>query len=166
MQTSEELIKAHAKELFGYLCRYAGDPALAEDLLGEVFVKFLMQYKTKTDPNFQWRPWLYRVATNLAISHFRRQKLWSFFGLINQAANTSEKPPHDVIEQSQDGQLLKTAIEQLGDKFKSVVIMRVYNEMSYDEIAYALKINVGTVKSRMNEAKARLKILLEDKYAI
>src|SRR3989338_5821853 len=76
MQTSEELIKAHAKELFGYLCRYAGDPALAEDLLGEVFVRFLMQYKVKTDPNFQWRPWLYRVATNLVISHLRRQKLW------------------------------------------------------------------------------------------
>lgn len=165
MLTADELIAAHSREVYTYLYRYVGNAATAEDILGEVFVRFVGAYPSNNSDEFNWRAWFYKVATNLAISHFRRERIRKLFRMRQRADEYSLKgtidSPHTGVEQDQEVRLLKAAVEKLSDKLRSVIIMRTYNDMSYDEIAYTLNLNVGTVKSRLNEAKARLKELLE-----
>jgi RNA polymerase sigma-70 factor (ECF subfamily) len=159
METLEELVKNHSNELFGYLIRYMGNRASAEDALSEVFVKLIENYTE--DPDFLWRPWLFRVATNVAIGHIRKQKIRKIFLLREIQCHESgveEDGPSGV-----DVLKLRTAVDSLGKRHKPVIIMRVYHEMSYEEIAKSLDINVGTVKSRISEAKEKLKIALGEK---
>lgn len=161
MPTSDELIASHSREVYAYLYRYVGDAATAEDILGEVFVRFIGTYNVNKTTDFNWRAWFYRVATNLAISHFRRERVRRLFRLKHRGSRGIVDSPHTGVEQDQEVKLLKVAVERLSEKLKAVIIMRTYNDMSYDEIAYALNLNVGTVKSRLNEAKIKLKEILE-----
>lgn len=156
MDTLEELVKKHSNELFGYLSRYMGDRASAEDALSEVFVKLIENYRE--DPDFLWRPWLFKVATNVAIGHIRKQKVRKFFSIKEMQSH--EPVMEDEEFSGTDIQKLRSAVEALGKRHKPVIIMRVYHEMSYEDIAVALDINVGTVKSRISEAKAKLKAAL------
>lgn len=162
MDRAEHLFRRHANELFGYLCRMTGDRAEAEEILSDVFVRLLEQGEGRlADASFEWRPWLYRVATNAALSRFRRQRIRSLFLAREhrqRAGEAAEKP--DPIEGDEEGRRVRGAIEKLGGKYRAVLLMRAYQEMSYEEIARALSINVGTVKSRLNGAKQRLARLL------
>lgn len=160
MDRAEALFRRHADELFGYLCRFTSNRAEAEDILSDVFVKLLEQGERRlADAAFEWRPWLFRVATNAAVSRFRRQRIRALFALRRRAAEgTSGKA--DPVEADEEGRRVRAAIDALSPKLKAVLIMRIYQELSYEEIARATEINIGTVKSRLNEAKARLKALL------
>lgn len=157
------LVKRYSNELYGYLCRYTGDFALAQDILSDVFVRLMEQMtKTSDDVAFQWRPWLYRVATNLAISHHRRQKIRSMFLLKKSQVDINDAGPQEMMETSQEGLKVKAAVEALSYRHKAVILMNIYQDMSYEEVADALKISVGTVKSRISIAKQRLKETLKE----
>lgn len=162
MDHIEALVKAHSHELFAYLYRMIGNRAQAEDLLGEVFVKLIEQVNHGCGEGWAWRPWLYRVAGNCAISHLRKQKLRSYIPLLGSHNVASEEPAADaVMAQRQTEISMQKAIGMLGNKHKEVLIMRMYQDLSYDDIAAVLKINVGTVKSRINAAKKKLRGLME-----
>jgi len=159
------LVETYSDELHSYLCRYTGDYAMAKDVLGDVFLKLVQMIRHKRKKDIKWRPWLYRVATNCAISRFRKQKVRSLFHL-KEISHRKEGPktPHELVEISREGKMVRNAILKLGKIHRSVLVMRVYQEMTYKEIADSLEINVGTVKSRINEAKSRLKKQLEIGY--
>ncbi len=159
----ESLVREHSNELYGYLCRYTGNFAHAQDILSDVFVRLIEQVKKSgSDPAFQWRSWLYRVATNLAISHYRKQKIRALFLLKNKSDNTEHEQLHKNMETSQEGVRVRRAVESLSHRHKAVILMNVYQEMSYEEVAAALEIDIGTVKSRISIAKQRLKSLLAE----
>lgn len=160
MESVEGLVKRHSGELFGYLCRYMGNSANAEDVLSEVFVRLIENFPGQGD-DFMWRPWLFRVATNLAIGHHRKHKVRMLFRLRSKGESALVRG--DEIELNSDIGRLKDAIEKLGKRHRPVVIMRAYHDMSYEEIAAALDINIGTVKSRISEAKEKLKELMGEK---
>lgn len=156
-----KLAAAHSRELLSYLVRYVGNRATAEDLLSDVFVKLIENFSKAHDDGFAWRPWLYKVATREAISHLRSQRLRSMI-LMKRPDPPEEHPlPDSAIATSQEGIKVRAAIERLSHKHRSAIIMQIYQEMSYDEIATALGINIGTVKSRINEAKAQIKVMME-----
>lgn len=71
------------------------------------------------------------------------------------------EPPESAVEIGVQGNKVRAAIDKLGSKHKAIIIMRFYQEMSYDDMARVLEINVGTVKSRLSEAKSQLETLLE-----
>jgi RNA polymerase sigma-70 factor (ECF subfamily) len=161
MESVESLVRLHSNELFGYLCRYLGNRTAAEDTLSEVFVRLIENFP-RMGKDVQWRPWLFKVATNLAISHQRKQKVRALFHMRSRAEGCNG---HDgCAELSVEVARLRGAIEKLGKRHRPVVVMRAYQDMSYEEIALALDINIGTVKSRINEAKEKLKILLGEGY--
>lgn len=162
MDPAESIVRQYSQEIFGYLCRFMGDRSNAEDVLGDVFVKLIEQIKKVNDPGFPWRAWLYRVATNRAISYGRKKKLRNFLFLEEEKIESNGHSPEKLAELSEEGLRIKKAIETLNHKLKSVLILRIYQEMSYEEIAQALKINIGTVKSRINEARQRVKTILEE----
>jgi len=126
-------------------------------------LRLVKEMKRGRDGDMRWRPWLYRVAGNCAISHLRRQKVRRLFlAGARWEGQDESKTPHQMMERSDEGRRVKEAVMQLGEKHRSVLVMRIYQEMPYQEIAEVLEINIGTVKSRINEAKSKIRSLLED----
>ncbi|MDO8526493.1 MAG: RNA polymerase sigma factor [Deltaproteobacteria bacterium] len=164
MESVDTLFKKHSNELFSYLCRYTFNSAEAEDILSDVFVKLMEHIEKNNSELFLWRPWLYRVATNCAVSHLRKRKIRSFFLMENKNTFEAGVTPGVSLENDQEGGWAKKAIDQLDHKYRSVLIMQVYQELSYQEIADALNINIGTVRSRLNEAKKKMKKILGETY--
>ena len=165
MNLVKELFERHSDELYVYLIRYVGDPALAKDIVGDVFVKMMKELKEKKADEVNWKPWLYRVATNCAISGIRKRKVRKLFLIKSDRRElSSSEVPDNLALMSEEGRMVKEAITALSDKYRSVLLMQVYQEMSYQEIGDALDINMGTVKSRINEAKKRVRDRLESYY--
>lgn len=161
MDRAEELFRQHADELFGYLCRFTANRADAEEILSDVFVRVLEQGERRmAGEGFEWRPWLFRVATNAAVSRFRRRRIQALFARKDAVRPMPAAKDADPAEASQEAKRVRVAIEGLSPKLRVVLIMRIYQDLSYEEIADAAGINVGTVRSRLNEAKRQLKGLL------
>lgn len=152
----EDVAHLHSNEIYAYLCRFLGDKNTAEDLLGEVYVRLVEQFNKVNDPEFNWRPWMYRVATNLAISHTRKRKVRRLFQLFTALEESLPATSDQAIENNESECHVKEAVNSLGAKHRSIILLRYYQDMSYEEIAAVLKINMGTVKSRLNEAKKKL----------
>ena len=131
-------------------------------------------------PTAKFTVWLYRIALNLCCSEFRRLKhrraisiyqSYSYpladggeeetYELYETIPDTTIPSPDDVIEKIEREEMLKAAIESLPDKQRKVLVMRVYDELEYEEIARRLGCSVGTVKSRIHNGKKALKMKLK-----
>lgn len=162
MDIVTELFGQHSDELFDYLCRYTCDRSLAKDILSDVFVKLIKEIKKKGEADVNWRAWLYKVAANCSISNLRKQKVRRLF--LNREKHLEHShldTPQRKVEMSEEGERIKKAVQNLSQKHRSVLIMRVYQEMSYQEISDSLGVRIGTVKSRINEAKKQVRYFLE-----
>ncbi len=163
-----QLVYRYERELYNYLRRYLGSNEMAED----VFQATFMQVHLKCD-QFQsdrrFRPWLYSIATNQAIDARRRNKRHNMLSLdtpreqdheqIGQLANlleTSEQSPEDNCFDSERSQIVRETLQQLPENMYAVVHLVYYQGMKYREAAEVLDIPVGTVKSRVHAAIARL----------
>ncbi len=155
IRLANKAFEAHSDEIFVYLCRYCKDRALAEDMLGDVFVRLVEELGKREDfsKTADLRPWLYRVATNLAISHFRRQKVRDFFARSKGKREVCAGESAGALEARSAAFRVKSIVGELSEKLKSVIILSAFQELSYEEISAVLNINVGTVKSRLSEAR-------------
>lgn len=139
------------------ICR---DSAVAEDVVQEAFVKL---WNTPPDGPEQVVPsWLKRVVVNLSINHLRRRKNTQALPECSEDRNLRhDTRPEERIDLSDNVRRLESALRRLPDDKRAILVMKVYDEMSYDEIAQALEIPIGTVMSRLNRARAALKELME-----
>jgi RNA polymerase sigma-70 factor, ECF subfamily len=151
----DQLYVRYEKRLFGFILRYLPDRAEAEDVFHEAFLGVLRSREVSLDRG-SFRAWLFQIARNLCLNRIRSR---------NRGAKASEAllkepvPQHDVqasIEEAQAGQALQVAVEALPVPLSEVYHLRV-SGMSYEEMAHVLGIPLGTIKSRMHEAVARLK---------
>lgn len=158
--TVDQLVALHADELLAYLCRFVGDRSTAEDLLGDVFVKLLQQQATPQTTVMEWRPWLYRVAMHHAISYLRKRRWRTWLRLDHDAADDAPSVGAQ-LEASHMDRRVQQAIVSLSPTLRSTLLLSVYQELSYKEIADVEQINLGTVRSRLNEARRLVKLALE-----
>ena len=160
-----ELVARHHSPLLGYLYRLVGgDRELAEDLVQESFLRVLRQRSYLDSRPF--KPWLYAVATNLArdhgkSAHVRRhgrgdeQEEAALLRLSDNAPG-----PEECALSAEEGSAVQAAISELGEEYRSVIVLRFYQEFSLLEIAETLQIPLGTVKSRLSVGVHRLRTLL------
>lgn len=158
----DALVKRYEKRLFNYIRRIVGNAADAEDLFQETFLRVHRHIgRFRTSASF--RPWLYRIATNLCRDHLRssRRRLKISLDAPVYGANgrcmldsleASTPGPREVAGRHELAERLERALGRLSLKHRSVFLMARYEGMPYEEIARALRIPVGTVKSRMNKA--------------
>lgn len=167
-----ELVRRYEGELFGYLRRYVGNSELAADVFQNTFL-LVFTKAHQFEPGRSVRPWLYAIATNQAIDAMRRQARHQVARLDARLDNAdhselddggqlvhylqSDEPgPLDQLEAAERRQLVRDSVEQLPDFLKQVVVLTFYQGLKQSEIAEALAIPVGTVKSRMHTALARM----------
>jgi RNA polymerase sigma-70 factor (ECF subfamily) len=147
-----------------FITRNSGD---AEEVVQETFIdvlRALPRYDTAGPARFE--TWLYRVTVNRCRSRFRRKRLpsadWDNMGEhIERIVNgyPDHQPEHATIGREQRAALWG-AVDALPEPHREVVVLRYQAGLSYDEIAQALEINLGTVKSRLYNAHKKLGALL------
>jgi RNA polymerase sigma-70 factor (ECF subfamily) len=173
------LVRRYEGELFGYLRRYLGDNDLAADVFQNTFL-LVFTKAHQFEAGRPVRPWLYAIATNQAIDAMRRQGRHQAVRLDDTADGAdsddgsqlarylqSEEPgPLDQLEDAERRQFVRDSIGQLPEFLKQVVILTFYQGLKQSEIGAILGIPVGTVKSRMHTALARLWQMWEEHAAV
>lgn len=140
------------------ICR---DEAAAEDVVQEAFLK--LWRKPPDGPEKVVPSWMRRVVVNLSINHLRRTKKTDTLPeFSSDPALRHDSRPEDRIDLAEDVQRVKDAMAKLEDGKRVILTLRVYEKMSYQHIAEALEIPVGTVMSRLNRARAALREIIEE----
>ncbi|MEO0215486.1 MAG: RNA polymerase sigma factor [candidate division WOR-3 bacterium] len=134
--------------LFNYLVRLIGDWHYAEDILVETFTKLA---NSNLDNRGSLKAWLYRVATNQAYKLLRKNRVEISLPIELTEHNTSQN------EQRLSNWEVQKLLNELPEIYRSVIVLKFYGEMSYQEIADVLCIPIGTVKSRMHEGIRKLR---------
>ena len=158
----EMLVKKYQNRVNNIVYSLAGNIESADDISQEVFIKIyhnLCSFREKA----KFSTWLYRITVNTTYNHLKKQK--RFLPLASdQALGVSGNITLDNLDQREKQQLLKKAIEQLPFNYRSVIILKDIEGLSYKDIAKSLRCRIGTVESRLFRARRWLKkMLLEDK---
>jgi len=167
----EELVHRYERELFSYLRRYLGNAEMAEDAFQQTFLQVHLKCG-QYEEGRKVRPWLYTVATNQAIDAQRRNRRHRMVSLDRRHSmdgsddddggtlmNLLDSQDTDPVEQfslEEDSQAVRDAIDQLPEPLRRVVLLVYFQGLKYREAAEVLSIPVGTVKSRLHTAVARL----------
>ena len=154
-----ETYQAPAYRLALRMC--GGDAALAEDAAQEAFLAAWRGLpRFRGDSRFS--TWLYRLTTNAAIDWLRREKRHRGMDDVTELELPDDGPgPQDQAEQAEAQQTVRRALSRLSEEHRQVLLLRYMQELDYAEIAAALEISEGTVKSRISRAKMRLRELLD-----
>ena len=160
------LVERHHSPLLGFLYRMTGgDRALAEDLVQETFLRVLRAIRQYQYPR-PFKPWLYAIATNLVRDHYKRADVRhtvsrsddeAAWGVAGDQAVSSE----DGLAADEEAQEVAAAVTALPAHQREAVILRYYQALSLAEIADALNVPIGTVKSRLHLGLRRLRATLE-----
>lgn len=157
----DRLVKLHQKAVYWLVYRVVRMHDAADDVAQEVFIR-LYRALGRIQPHRPLGPWLSRVALNLSMSYLRRQKnrisIDDNPGMEAVVAPQAD-PQHPLLELRRHQLLngLEKAIDRLPPKFKSVFVLRVLEQRSYEEVAEALGLSMGTVMSRLSRARSRLR---------
>ena len=162
-----ELVRRYERELYNYLRRYLGDAEVAEDVFQAAFLQVHLK-RDQFEEGRRFRPWLYTVATNQAIDYQRRSRRHRMVSLdqVTGDAEPSGKlvdllvsndvDPLAQASEQERGEWVQQAVDRLSDQMRLVVQLVYYRGLKYREAAEVLSIPVGTVKSRLHAAVAKL----------
>lgn len=157
----EPLFRAHFDAIFRYAtCRVGRDAAL--DVASETFLQALRSID-RLEPGRDPAPWLYGIATNV-LRHYRRAegrrtRAYATFALRNERADGASESNH--LENDSAAQLVD-GLERLESGARETLLLFAWAELTYDEIASALGIPVGTVRSRIHRAREALRDVVRD----
>ena len=171
----EVLINRHQRSVLNFIFRFLGNRADAEDLTQEVFLRVWKAAGTYK-PDAKFTTWLYRIATNLCINRqhaIRIRKLFVQSHVQEQIQNSKDSsiigesagilsPEERLIDSEQSVRLLNALIE-LPAKQRVAIVLRIYDEMSYQEIAQIMDRSVSSVDSLLIRAKKNLHRKLVEK---
>jgi RNA polymerase sigma-70 factor (ECF subfamily) len=137
--------------------RMCGDAQLAEDAAQDAFIR-TWQHLPSYRPRSPFRNWVYRIATNAALDALRRER--ETIDVDEIALATPDDGPERAMEGKERGERVRQAVLELPQASRAVLVLREYEGLSYREIAETLDIPIGTVMSRLNYARNRLRKLL------
>jgi RNA polymerase sigma-70 factor (ECF subfamily) len=153
-----ELIRRHQDFVFGAALRVVRNPSIAEDLAQETFLRaFRALDGFRGDA--QVRSWLYRIATNLAKNAVTRRKEFPAAEGLDQSVLVHPTARLETQAMSID---LRAAIAQLPDKLREPLVLREFEELSYEEIADRTGTPLNTVRTRILRARRALRTEMED----
>lgn len=156
----DELVQAHQQAVFRLAWLMLGDADEAEDAAQETFIN-AYKARGRYDPSLPLRPWLLRICANVARN--RRRSMARYFAALRRAL-LHEPEPISIAErgmQNIDAQALWQAVRRLKHDDQVVIYLRYFLDMPEAEMAGALSVAQGTVKSRLHRALARLREVVQ-----
>lgn len=169
-QAFRQLEEQYSDRMLQFFFRLCWDRQRAEDLCQELFIKLILGSK-RYRPEGRMATFIYRVATNLWIDHYRQQRPRPRFYSYDQVVHSDDDrapvqyagddpSPHEQLADGEERAAMRQALERLTEPHRLVFELAVYQERPYGEISELLGIPVGTVKSRMHNAVNALKEML------
>jgi RNA polymerase sigma factor (sigma-70 family) len=166
----EILINRHKNKVFTYIILIVKNQQLAEDIFQDTFIKVIRSLKDgKYRDNGKFVSWVIRIAHNLTIDHFRKEKQFSTFSNEDYEAdifNTrklADGTIEDILVENQIIHEVKLLIEELPEDQKQVILLRHYGGLSFKEIAEQTGVSINTALGRMRYALINLRKLIEQK---
>jgi len=173
----EEIVQRYHRRIYNVCYRFAGDADNAQDLTQEVFIKMYRTLNTYDSGKGAFMTWVTTITRNLLVDHFRKTKGDRVTDSLDSTASEHEDaqplseriadraPPPDASVQSRETrEMVHLALQKLSPELREAVILRDLQDMDYREIATALRVPEGTVKSRINRGRAELARLLQRTY--
>ncbi len=160
-----ELVNLYKKPVYYLAYRFVKDHDTADELTQESFVKAYQAFESFIEGK-SFKTWIFAIVANLSINYLKKKKRETSLedtltDDILEDKKVSSNPHHQAVAHDLKKRL-SAAVHNLSEEFKSVFILRTYEGLSYEEIAASLKIEVGTVMSRLFRARAKLKDELKD----
>jgi RNA polymerase sigma factor (sigma-70 family) len=165
------LIKRHESKIYGFIYSKIADRDISNDIFQDTFIKVIKTLKSNSyNEEGKFLPWVMRISHNLIVDHFRKTKKmpmyreteeFSIFSVMSDDALTIEnKMIFDQVEVD-----LKKIIEELPSDQKEVLVMRMYQDMSFKEISEITGVSINTALGRMRYALMNLRKII-DKHQI
>lgn len=152
----EQLVLRYQKPILGLILRMCGDPGEAPDIAQKVFLKTYSKLRTfKRRSSF--KTWLYSIAMNLCRNELRRRKRWGYTQQIEDTDPGVEPEAEDGLIGDEHKRLLAEGVELLPPMQKAVLVLRIYQELSFQEIGGTLGITENSAKVNFHHAVRRLK---------
>ncbi|QUW20785.1 RNA polymerase sigma factor [Sporosarcina sp. Marseille-Q4063] len=156
----DTLVFRYHKPLYGYVYRLLKDEKLAEDIVQDTFMKIYQQGQKGYTPD-SFKPWMYKIATNCCRDYWRKASTKREHS-TDRIVEVHGKL-HHIIDRQLERQWMIDSLEQLSPDYRMVLYLRFYQDLQYAEIASALEIPLGTVKTWISRGLKQLEqILLED----
>ena len=161
-----ELVNRYKDRLLNFVYHFFNDIDRSEDIVQDTFLK-LYTHKDSYKEVAKFSTWLYTIAGNLAKTELRKLKRRKTFSISDLSYDdnefiiqSTESTPEETIITKDDLNNLKFALDKLPVDFKTVIILRDIQELSYDIISSIIMMPLGTVKSRINRARLKLQEIL------
>jgi RNA polymerase sigma-70 factor (ECF subfamily) len=168
----EVLIKRHQSKIYGFIYSKISDRDISNDIFQDTFVKVIKTLKSSSyNEEGKFLPWVMRISHNLIIDHFRKNKKmpmfretedFSIFSIMSDNSFTIE----DRLITVQIEKDLKKLIEELPSDQKEVLVLRIYQDMSFKEISELTGVSINTALGRMRYALMNLRKVIDKNQII
>ena len=162
-----ELVNRYKDKLINFIFNYLGDIESSEDVVQETMIK-LYQKKHYYKEIAKFSTWLYTIAKNLANTELRKrkQRKTTLLSQFSKDDKMYDLPSNDnevgqEIQTEIVSKIIREAVDQLSEKFKTVITLRDIQQLSYEDISEIIDVPIGTVKSRINRARLQLQVELK-----
>lgn len=160
----EMLVRLYQLPVFRLALSIVGDTAEANEITQETFLAALRSLPSYEEKK-SFKAWLFTIAINQSRSHLRKRKtlerLRSSLAAILRIDFQKQALPEEVVIQNEKEAALWSALNQMDERYRMVVILRYFHELSIAEISDVLSINEGTIHSRLHYAREKLRNALE-----
>jgi RNA polymerase sigma-70 factor (ECF subfamily) len=166
LQAFDILVRRYQKKIYFAAYRMVKSHDAADDIAQETFINAYSAIKS-FKIGYSLYTWLYRICMNLSINYLKRQKFVIPESQFEEETSPLEKEakgadPMEQLEAKELGQKIEKAVDSLPPKYKAVLVLRLYEDLSYEDIAKTLKISLGTVMSRLFRARERMQEMLKE----
>ena len=152
-----ELFRRYREPIYGFFRRRLQDPARAEELAQEAFLVILKSVQ-RYEPRALFRTYLYGIAVNMVYAE--RRKAGREAGHLSTAKEADSFPDPATLAEPDAGLVVRDAVGRLDEGDREVLLLREYEQLSYEEIATVLRVPVNTVRSRLFRARMALRDML------
>jgi RNA polymerase sigma-70 factor (ECF subfamily) len=160
----ETLVRQYETGVFRLALSIVGDAAEANEITQETFLAALRSLRSYQERK-SFKAWLYAIALNQSRSHLRkwkaRERLAALLTSVFRVEAQKQVLPEEVILQNEKEAILWNSLNDLDERFRTVVVLRYFHELSISEISEILCVNEGTIHSRLHSAREKLKDALQ-----
>ncbi|WP_445715871.1 RNA polymerase sigma factor [Flavobacterium sp.] len=166
------LIERHQSKIYGFIYSKINDSDLSDDIFQDTFIKVIKTLKSHSyNEEGKFLPWVMRIAHNLVVDHYRKAKKMPFqreteeYSIFNYMSDNSLNIEGQIISEQVESDLAKLLDELPADQ-KEVLIMRMYQDLSFKEIADLTGVSINTALGRMRYALLNLRKIIEKNQII
>lgn len=166
------LIQRHQSKIFGFIYSKVNDRDLSDDIFQDTFIKVIKTLKTQSyNEEGKFLPWVMRIAHNLVVDHFRKAKKMPLqretdeYSVFNFMTDNGLNIEGQMISEQVASDLTKL-LDELPEDQKEVLVMRMYQDLSFKEIAELTGVSINTALGRMRYALLNLRKIIEKNQII